>query len=33
MTHPAMLYTVPESLQIGEVIELAISDALANRKA
>lgn len=31
--HPAMLYTVPESLQIGEVIQLAISDALANRKS
>lgn len=32
-THPAMLYTVPESLQIGEVIQLAISDALANRRS
>ncbi len=31
-THPAMLYTVPESLQIGDVIQLAISDALADRK-
>jgi multiple sugar transport system substrate-binding protein len=31
-TEPAMLYTVPESLQIGDVIQLAISDALANRK-
>lgn len=31
-THPAMLYTVPESIQIGEVIQLAISDVLANRK-
>jgi multiple sugar transport system substrate-binding protein len=31
-THPAMLLTVPESLQIGEVIQLAMSDALANRK-
>jgi hypothetical protein len=31
-THPAMLYTIPESLQIGDVIELAISDALADRK-
>lgn len=30
--HPAMLYTVPESLQIGEVIQLAVSEALANRK-
>lgn len=32
-THPAMLYTVPESLQIGEVIKSAISEALANRKS
>ena len=32
-THPAMLYTVPESLQIGEVIQLAVSDALANRRS
>jgi multiple sugar transport system substrate-binding protein len=31
-THPAMLYTIPESLQIGDVIQLAISDALADRK-
>jgi len=31
-THPAMLYTVPESMQIGETIELAISDVLADRK-
>jgi ABC-type glycerol-3-phosphate transport system substrate-binding protein len=31
-THPAMLYTVPESLQIGDIIQLAISDALSNRK-
>ena len=31
-THPAMLYTLPESLQIGEVIKSAISDALAERK-
>jgi multiple sugar transport system substrate-binding protein len=30
--HPAMLYTVPESLQIGEVIKTHISDALASRK-
>jgi len=30
--HPAMLYTVPESLQIGEVIKAAVSDALAGRK-
>lgn len=30
--HPAMLYTVPESLPIGEVIKTAISDALADRK-
>jgi len=32
-THPAMLYTVPESLQIGETIELAISEILADRKS
>ncbi|MEZ5358289.1 MAG: sugar ABC transporter substrate-binding protein [Candidatus Zixiibacteriota bacterium] len=30
-THPAMLYTIPESLPIGEVIKTAISDALADR--
>lgn len=28
-----MLYTIPESLQIGDVIELATSDALSNRKS
>jgi multiple sugar transport system substrate-binding protein len=32
-TNPAMLYTVPESLQIGETIELAISEILADRKS
>ena len=32
-THPAMLYTVPESLQIGDVIQLAISDALSEQKS
>jgi multiple sugar transport system substrate-binding protein len=31
-THPSMLYTVPESLQMGDVIQLAISDALAGNK-
>ncbi len=31
--HPAMLYTLPESMQIGEVIKSAISDALADRKS
>lgn len=31
-TQPAMLYTIPESLQIGDVIQLAISDVLASRK-
>jgi multiple sugar transport system substrate-binding protein len=31
-THPAMLYTVPESLQFGEIIKTSISDALADRK-
>lgn len=30
--HPAMLYTLPESLQIGEVIKTAISQALAEQK-
>jgi multiple sugar transport system substrate-binding protein len=32
-THPAMLYTFPESLQIGDVIQRAISDALAGTKS
>ncbi|TWT40536.1 putative ABC transporter-binding protein precursor [Phycisphaerae bacterium RAS1] len=32
-THPAMLYTIPESLQIGEVIKTAISEALAGQKS
>lgn len=32
-THPAMLYTFPESMQIGDVLQIAISDALAGRKA
>jgi len=32
-THPAMLYTFPESLQIGEVIKSALSDALAGIRA
>ena len=29
--HPSMLYTVPESLPIGEIIKTAISEALAER--
>lgn len=32
-THPAMLYTIPESLQIGDVIQRAISEALADVKS
>lgn len=32
-THPGMLYTVPESLPIGDKIQIAISEALAGRKS
>lgn len=32
-THPAMLYTIPESLQIGDVIQRAISEALAGTRS
>lgn len=30
-THPAMLYTVPEALQIGEVVKASISEALSGQ--